>query len=294
MLRLLLPVPALLALGGPAHARPAAPDSREAKLLLDVGRFADRAGGYAAFWALVEEVAAAGGVGVQRDHAPFDERHRQVIFLDTAAQDLHAHGYALRLRTDYAGDRLEREVEIALKFRSEGLDEAMAAPTAVRGMASKTELEEDVARAPEAAQGVRRLYARCTEVESTARRGGELADYARIFPVLSTFGLPDHTPVVPVHDRLIEQWSVSPGRLDFGDGLIAEADLTVWYDQHAAPLMAEFSFDHPIAAFAAQPEAPTARLFAFFAALAASASDWITAGSTKTAFTYDQPPAEAP
>jgi len=268
------------------------PDSREVKLLLEAAPFADRRPAFEQYWAVVVEATAEHGVGVLPTHQPFAERHRRVVFLDTEDHALRARGFTLRQRADYLGERPDEVVELAVKYRSPDLEEVTGRQLRTPRFASTTELEEDVGYDADAPQHLRHVYSKRTRIDTDWRPGRTLSGWKRFFPDLLELGIPKSAPVVPVHGAHLEEYRVSPGRLDFGDGLVADADLTLWTEADHTPLIAEFSFGHPVDPL--EPEPAVDRMVAFFLDLRVHSQDWLAEGTTKTAFTYGRtpPPAE--
>ncbi len=262
------------------------PDSREAKLLLAGERFAQREQAFVAYWALVRKVAAEQGVKVRPRYKGAREKRREVTFWDTADHSLRRRGYALRTRRKVRGGTPASELEYALKLRSPDLAVAAQADVGAPGLRVDEELEEDLTSAPDAPGGIRRLYARRVKLKMERSVPSTVGGFAELFPVLATLGLPLETALAPVGGAIDER-RVSPGKLDFGQRLVATLDLTVWLDSAGRPLIAEVSYDHPIREPAAQPQPATERVRTFLGALRAASQGWVaTEGMTKTAFTY--------
>ncbi|MBN2801246.1 MAG: hypothetical protein JXX28_19050 [Deltaproteobacteria bacterium] len=270
-----------LTLSGLAGAAEA-PTSREFKLLLQGERFASWEDGAGAYWALVRQVAWAQGVDVRA--LPWEARARQVVFLDTPDHALRAAGYSLRVRTDQIGrdQRLDEVSEYALKYRALSLEGAAAGDLRTRRFPADRELEEDVSYAPAAVGHIKTVYAARTLIETDWSVRPRLGAWARYFPGLLELGIPPETAVGPVNGVVVHEVKVSPARLDFGGGVVAKLDLTLWTDQQDRPMIGEVSFDHAL------PVEPWAEQLAvdFFTALAEESDGWLETSATKTAFTY--------
>lgn len=270
-------------------------DSRELKLLLRGDRFGDPAAAFAEYWALVQKAAAAQGVGVRPRYRAFDEKRRAVTFYDTADFALRGRGYALRVRRRLREGRPEGKTEYALKLRSADLAVAASAPVRAPDHRDEVELEEDVVSDPTAPGGVRRIYARRSKFKIRTRSAPAptVAGFATLFPVLATLGLAPDAPLLPVGGTIDER-RVSPGKLDFGQRVVATVDLTLWQDSAGRPLVGELSFDHRVRDPASPPQPATDRVFAFLVALRAASAGWVAEGTTKTAFTYGRARAAQP
>ena len=269
--------------GGPVSDKP---NSREIKLLLDARKLSPREDAFRGYWAVVKEVAAAQGIKVRENYGGFKEKRRAVVFIDTETFSIRKTGYVLRQRTHYKKGRLRNKTEYALKFRSRVMAEAAKSVTWAPSFDARTEFEEDMGYDANAPDKLKRIFAMRTKITTTERFGPLLASYGEIFPILLELGVPPDTKLGPVNGIQIDERKVSPGKLDFGDGMIAKPDIVIWYDPDGKPLIGEFSFDHRIRSYDKQPEEATRRLYDFFRALHTRSQEWMAKGSTKTGFTY--------
>ena len=276
------------------------PTSREAKLLLHPANFEQRQEGFQAYWGRVVELAATLDIGIKPVYLPYKERHRQVVFLDTEDFAIRATGYILRERIKFKNGELQEKRELALKYRSTELAESQGASTYAPDYKAETELEEDLSIKeidPDAGlpyqEGtgaslkrweIKRIFALRTKLKTREQFEPTLGEYAKVFPVLAQLAIPLDSPLLPVNGIVIHEVSCNIGKLDFGDGLVATATLTLWYSEAMDPLIAEFSFDHPIPD--PIPEEATRRLEDFYLFLYHNSGGWIELGSTKTSFTY--------
>ena len=265
-------------------ASPAPPGSRELKILLEAEHFEQPEKGMIAFWARVVEVAEAQDVRVIEASNPFKIKRRQVYFLDTPDFGIRAKGYVLRVRRKYKKGRLKKKREFAIKFRSPDWKRSSQVSIDSPEIDTKIELEEDVGIKPDGS--LKYLYAKRAKFKSKECVPERLGGFAEWFPVLKTLGLPSDSSLERVNGIEIDERKVSPGKLDFGEGIRAKADISLWYNKEGELLIAEFSFDHSIRDFDNPPEKATKHLFRFFKALYNGTKDWKATALTKTSFTY--------
>ena len=290
---LVLALASVLTLVGTSMASPAEsgmPNSREVKILIDATRLADRDKAFADYWALVQQVAEEHGVKIRSKYGGMKAKRRFIEFYDTADFAIRKTGYVLRKRVKMKKGRLSDKIEYALKFRSADAKVAAAAPMQAPDYDADIELEEDSGYDASAPDKIKRLFSKRIKVETEEDVGNTLADYGKMFPVLLDLGIAPTTPLAAVNGIRIDEFKVSPGYFDFGQGLEAKPDITVWYDRNGAPLIGEFSFDHRIANYDAQPQPATGKMFAFNLALRERSTEWLAKGHTKTGFTYGAKP----
>jgi hypothetical protein len=215
--------------------------SREYKVMLDHGRFADRAVAVKRFWA--ELVDAAGTTTVARAKGEFDKKDkRTIVFLDTPDLTLGRSGLILRRRAE--GD----SIQYTLKCRSD--DRYFAAGSDVsagKGHRSKEKLEEDIA------PPFRCRFSRSATVTLPDERAVRtLQAAAAFFPLLSRLRMdgrvcPADTPLAVVNNITAFERVYTGARLAFdlpdaGDQ-DASVALILWSNsKKGRPLAAEVSF----------------------------------------------------
>ena len=272
-------------------------NSREYKILLQASKFSDRQQGYQTFWDMVKILADERGVDIKPGYQPFKEKRRIIVFLDTEDFDFRRQNYVLRKRIKYEGGRLRQDFELALKCRGADREYVAAADVSVASRFTPSfEFEEDITLDGDSAGTTKSFWATRTKVElekSDFRSlyeqaaGLTLENYARIYPGLLKLGIDPNRNIVPVGGLQIDERKVSPAKLDFGDGLVVQADITVWMEEDGkTPMIAEFSYDHSIKDYENMPQTATADCVEFFKELQRAARDWIAFGTTKTDFTY--------
>ena len=264
------------------------PHSRELKILIDPNSFVDREAGFREFWELVKEVAEEHGIKTQTAYQAFKPKRQQVIFLDTDDFSVRKTGYILRKRVKYKkkNKKLGKKMEFALKFRSDDVVKSAESNTYSTDYGAKLGFEEDMGYSAESEDNFKRKYSKRSKIKTRDNPGTTIKDFAEIFPILGEIGIPVETVLKPVNGTLIDEWKVSPGHFDFGEGLIAESDITIWYDEDGNPLVGEFSFDHKIKDFDNQVQPATHKMFTFFMALRERLGDRVSKETTKTGFTY--------
>jgi hypothetical protein len=224
------------------------PDSREFKLLLDGKKFNNPTEGMNEYWKLVKKVAKAQGVEIKED-SPGDVGARYVSFYDTPDHRLFDQGFIIRRRQDYPFDSAtqpeKRECELVLKFRNKNIDVAASKDVSIaEGLKGGTSLDEDVAANK---KDIVDLFAHSGWASVPDEPRGNLGDYARVFPGLSSIGIDDNTPIDQVNGFRVKELTMRPGRIKLSDGQKAKVLLSVWFRQdekgNQEPLIAEFSFD---------------------------------------------------
>ncbi len=267
------------------------PDSRELKLLMQTDVFADRADGYARCWATVKDLAAEMGVQVIEAEDPFAEGVRKVMYLDTHSGRLAQENRSLRLRVKLKDGKLEEKVDLNLKYRRSGVDAVPSdAVTAAAGIKASFSHEEDVAgfTGGVVGQNSSATSIACTIKGVAAEKlaGNTLAVYAEYFPSLAALRIPLDSQLNMVGDIAIREHKVTPGELDFGQGMSTEVDMSVWYNFDTGKIVtAEVSYVSALG-----PDAPAAavdKAVAFFNALQERMSPILTPGGMKTQLLRD-------
>ncbi len=265
-----------------------APDSRELKLLIQTDVFANRADGYKQCWGIVKDLAAEMGIQVVEAKDPFDEGARKVMYLDTHSAELGNENLSLRLRIKLKDGKLESKVDLNLKYRRGDVDAVPSdAVTAAEGVKSSFSYEEDIAGFIDGVVGRHSSAASmaCTikGVAADKLTGNTLGVYAEYFPSLAVLGIPLDSQLEMVGGIAIREHKVTPGELDFGQGMNTEVDISVWYDFDTGRIITtEISYGSALG-----PDAPAeavARAAAFFNALQEKMSTILSPGGMKTQF----------
>ncbi|HPU75623.1 MAG TPA: hypothetical protein PLG65_05565 [Bacillota bacterium] len=271
-----------------AEATMATPNSRELKLLIQTDVFADRAEGYKQCWGIVKDLATEMGIQVVEVKDPFDEGARKVMYLDTGSEQLRKENLSLRLRIKIKDGKLENKVDLNLKYRRSDVDTVPSdAVTAAAGIKASFSYEEDVAGFIGGVVGQSSSAASmaCTIKGVAVERlsGNTLGVYVEHFPSLARLGIPADSQLEMVGAIAIREHKVTPGELDFGQGMSTEVDISVWYNFDTGKIItAEISYGSALGQDA--PAAAVARAEAFFNALQERMAGILAPGGMKTDF----------
>jgi hypothetical protein len=97
-----------------------------------------------------------------------------------------------------------------------------------------------------------------------------------------------------VSETIVEEVLQDIGELDFGEGMIAKANVAIWRTRgEHRPLIGEFAYQVRFADRKQLAQPALKRMEAFFIALQYAAVDYITLNATKTGVVYrllDNPP----
>ncbi|WP_371367519.1 hypothetical protein SRRS_14280 [Sporomusa rhizae] len=263
-------------------------DSQEYKLLLKADNFADKEQGYRAYWEKVRQTAGESGIGVVENANPFAEDAKQVMYLDTKNMELTKQNYILRLRTKYVDGQPAADSELTLKYRVpelQGITE-LSVQTA-RGYKSVSKLQEDCVGYYRGQAGVNGgefgLSRALKKIPRSLRT--TLGDYAVFFPTLNELGIAATEPVSIINNLMVREVKVSPGELDFGDGLKGEVTISLWYDENSSKLIAaEFSYEVDLINASGKS---LEKCRDFFNQLQNNTQSTLYPGQTKVQFVYD-------
>jgi len=216
---------------------------------------------------------------------------REVLFLDTEGFHLYNNAFILRRRFTYVDGFPVGDPEIVFKFRHPDRETAAALDVRpqIRGN-YRIKFKEEILPLKNRLGGARSLYSHNVQFLFHPRGVADPtapATLMRVFPALAPVlqGTSEHVQLVnqtPVEEVLQEL-----GTLDFGKGVIAPCNVSVWRTRgEQFPLVGEFAYQvhymhrNELSAKALQ------RSDAFFKALQDEARDWILLGTTKTAAVY--------
>jgi len=270
-------------------------NSREYKILLKPQKFVDRQAGYRAVWNIAKAVAESLGIEVREARRPFREIRRKVYFLDTPDHDLRKHGYVLRVRVKYNGDKPRKEYNLTLKYRSTDFEKSSQADitVALGGYKTKAKFEADITPKKDSLGTLRFIYSKSVKVKKLDfNPGNTLGDYAKIFPVLGKLGIPLDKKLEIVNGFIVDERKVSPGMLVFGGGINGMVDITTWYEfgDTSEPFVAEFSYDFRIRSHNELVDQGIENATRYFKALQFALKDWYYPEGTKTGYVYSHRP----
>ena len=262
----------------------------EHKLLLNPEKFEDLEQGFEGCWEIVKATAEANGLQVIEYDEDYDRSRYYASFYDTDDLQLSRKGFLIRKRTKVKDGRRDDTFKLTLKFKSTDLAAAAAADVLLAdGHNSKQgdiEVEADIVNGPGPDSEPSTFYTVKNSIKLDKDPGGTLADYAAVFPVLGTLGIDPATELVPVNGIEVDVYVVTPGRLDFGNDLSGEVDISVWIiDGQAIP---EFSYDHSLDHWESVPSSSVDLCESFIGLLQSAAPEWCVDGRLKSTFVYEK------
>jgi hypothetical protein len=264
---------------------PVTPGSGEMKLLLQPDYFADRDEGYLKLWSTMKVLALEMEVPVVEAKNPFKEGTRKIVYLDTGKGELIKKEYIIRERTRVKDGQPADKVEVTLRYRVAGSTVPGDAVTTAPGYKAKASFEEDIAGFVGSVVGnnVSEMSASRSikDVPAGDLKDKTIGGYAKFFPTLAKLGIPLGEVLAPSNGITIKECKVSPGELDFGQGMKGEVAISLWYDYDTGKaIAAEVSFECGRGPQA--PAAAVAKSEAFFNALQDRLSGILSPGGSKT------------
>jgi hypothetical protein len=264
----------------------------DAKLILKPDFF-DSMRGFKMFSDLVAE--AAGRVrGVT--YAPFNltkarPRIREVMFVDTSDFRLYNNSFILRRRTEYQDGFPIGDPEIVFKYRSDDLEKAravdvrpkIAGPYRIKFKSEALPLKDQTG-------SYRLLYAHnCIFPLSSVHAGDRtnLKTIAKALPALAGLIGEMEGKVEMVNSTLVEEVLMDLGMLDFGKGMVAKSNISLWRSLGDHKVMCgEFAYQTRFERADAVDQLVKQRVEELFIKLQQVASGWLFLGSTKTGLVY--------
>lgn len=263
----------------------------EAKIILQGLRFTS-VQSFFDFARIVARVAKREGV----DFEPHSARGvrpqiREVLFLDTQGFRLYNNAFILRRRFTYEDGFPVGDPEIVFKFRHP--DQATAAALDVRPQIPgnyRIKFKEETLPLKNRLGGVRSLFSHNVEFPYHPRGVADPTapeTLVRVFPALAPIleGTGEHVELV--NHTAVEEVLQQLGTLDFGKGMIAPCNVSVWRTRgEQFQLVGEFAYQVHYTRRSDMSAKALQRSDAFFRALQDEARDWILLGTTKTAAVY--------
>jgi hypothetical protein len=218
-------------------------------------------------------------------------RIREVMFVDTADFRLYNNSFILRRRTAYQDGFPVSDPEVVIKFRSADLQQAAAmdvrpkieGPYRLKLKAEALPLKDQVG-------GYRMLYAHnCIFPVSSMHEPDRtsLKTIARVVPPLAGLIGSMEGKVELVNSTLVEEVLLDIGSLDFGKGMTAKANISLWRslgDHHV--MCGEFAYQTKFERSADINEKIRKRVEELFIKLQLMATGWLYLGTTKTGLVY--------
>jgi hypothetical protein len=263
----------------------------EAKLILKPDRFTS-VQSFHDFGKVVQETAEKVGVDFIADaKAGRRPEIREIVFFDTPDFRLYNNAYILRRRIEYLDGFPVGDPEIVFKFRHP--DQKAATALDMRPEIAghyDIKFKAEVLPLKDQVGGYRLLYSHNCQFGSSQAHEGDrssMTTLARVFPQLHRLKLSDGEHVSLVNGGIVEELMLTLGRLDFGAGVLAKCDISLWRTRgEHHPLVGEFSFQLKFADQADVAQAQRKQVEQFYISLQHAVADWLAMGVTKTAMVY--------
>lgn len=260
----------------------------ECKLILKPDRFTSSPS-FHEFGKLARGVAKDLGIGFSTGaFKGLRPRIREVVFLDTRDFALYNHAFILRRRIAYEDGFPVEDPEIVFKFRHPDFQTAaemdvrpnIATPYRVKFKAEALPLKEKLG-------GLRMLYSHNVEFPlQREMQSVSMAALADFFPALRNIGKSTEKLSL-VNHTIVEEVLQDLGVLDFGKGVTAKSNASLWRERGEHKLLVgEFSYECKFKRRSELHEKALERCQSFLIALQNVARDWVSTGTTKTGIVY--------
>ncbi len=262
----------------------------EAKLILKPDRFTS-VKAFRDFGRIVRKTAEKLGVGFSADER-FDRspQIREIVFFDTPDFALYGSAFILRRRIAYEDGFAVGDPEIVFKFRHPEHPRAAALDMRPKFVDRfRIKFKAEALPLKDRVGGYRLLFSHNCQFGLSQAKAADrtaVANLAKAFPALDglrTQG--DH--VALVNNGIVEEVLLPIGLLDFGKGLQAKCDISLWRTrgEHRS-LVGEFAFQAKFDSEEAVAGKQRERVERFYIALQHAVEDWLALGVTKTAMVY--------
>ena len=261
------------------------------KLILKPNRLISRDSMFQ-FVKVIKGPAAEHGVGLSM--AGFIEEPiqiREVIFIDTDDFRLYNNSFILRRRVLYQDGFPTGDPEIVFKFRNADLQKT--AETDVRPHISgdyRVKFKCQVLPLRDRLGGIRILYSNNVQFPRKNVTQSDVLSFdvlCQVFPVLESLKKQENERINLVNNAIVEEVLQDICMLDFGEGLIAKANIAIWRTRgEHRPLIGEFAFQFKVRDRRELDPETMKRAEAFFLSLQYSAKEWIALNATKTGVVY--------
>lgn len=264
----------------------------DAKLILKPDFFSS-VRGFKMFNDLVAEAAGKvkGVTYTSLDLNKLRPRIREVRFLDTADFRLYNNSYILRRRTAYQDGFPIEDPEIVFKFRNP--DMGLAASVDVRPKIAgpyRVKFKSEALPLKDQIGGFRLLYSHnCIFPLSSVHEPDRtsLQTIARVLPAISGLIGSQEGKVELVNSTLVEEVLMDLGSLDFGKGLSAKCNISLWRSLGDHNVMCgEFAYQTKFDRRDDVREIARQRVEEYFIKLQLIATGWLFLGTTKTGLVY--------
>jgi hypothetical protein len=262
----------------------------ECKLILKPDRFAS-AKSFHEYAKLVERTAEENDIECTDKAAAPRPKIREVLFLDTAGFRLYNNAFILRRRIQYEDGFPAGEPEIVFKFRHPEMQRAaemdvrplIAGKYDVKFKAEALPLKDQVG-------GYRLLFSHNVEFGLSQAPEGDrtsMPALTHVFPCLASVLKSGADRVELVSQTIVEEVLQDLGTLDFGKGMAAKFNVSIWRERGMhRPLAGEFAFQVKFKKRDELHEKALDRAKSFFVALQQRGREWLSLGTTKTGIVY--------
>ena len=264
----------------------------ECKLILKAERFTS-VKSFRQFADFVRRASARSGVDFDTSScAGMLPQIREVLFLDTSDFQLYNNAFILRRRTLFENGFPVGEPEVVFKFRHPDLQ--TAAETDVRPSIPGPHVMKFKAEAlplKERLGGFRLLYSHTVQFLTSAVPDSEThtaaREIAKALPVLQRLSFAGDEQVQLVNQMIVEEVLQDLGVLDFGKGITARANASLWRSRGEHRLLVgEFSFQTRFRRRDELHEKALHRVQKFFVELQEALGEWVALSTTKTGVVY--------
>ena len=259
------------------------PPEKEYKMLFKTEFFQDYEEGMNRLWEAVKKVAGEKGLSIKEKDSLKIKGPTYIAYLDTENFSLYNSGYILRQRQEYKiGEyNSQKPLELMLKFRNSDMETAVSKDLTASGeFEGNTKFEADIIAGK---NNLRTVYSKSTKVDLNNIPGEALSDYIAIFPLLETLNIESSEKIQIVNGKIMEEYEMKPGKVDFGNNIKSKISISVWYYQGESnadrPVIAEFSFKY---------KSDDTKGEDFIKALQKEIPKWIEEGKTKTEIIYER------
>lgn len=263
----------------------------QVKMILRGNRF-DSFQSLGDFNRFVEQAAAKTGTKFKAaDLKDVTPRMREVLFLDTPDFLLYKNAFILRRRFLYENGFLVGDPEIVFKYRHPVLQKASEMDVRPRLEGDyQVKFKAEALPLKMRLGGFRLLYSHNVQFPLSAVRQVDrrsMATVIDVLPALQLLRARRTGRIELVNNAAIEEILVDIGRLDFGKGVRAKPNVSLWRTRgDLQQLVGEFSFQIKFQRRAELHQKALARCEKFFVALQWAAQSWIAPGTTKTGAVY--------
>jgi hypothetical protein len=286
------PVP--LITGGPIYADGTPLDNvnyLEAKLILKPEPFTS-VESFRDFGKIAQRIAKRNGVGFITD--PSTGRRpqiREITFGDTPDFRLYNNAFILRRRVSYEDGFPVGDPEIVFKFRHP--DEQKAASFDVRpNIPGKYRIKFKAEALPlkDQAGGYRILYSHNCQFGLSQMFDADrtsMATLVKVFAGLKAIEKSPNEKITLVNEGIVEEVLLPLGQLDFGKGMVAKCDISLWRTRgEHKQLVGEFAFQVQFPRREAVANKSKQLATQYYVALQNEVKDWLALGVTKTGMVY--------